>query len=182
MGGEPCGEGLGKAGRVRLLVVDVDGTMTDGGIYYDGSGNEHKKFCTRDAAAFLAARACGIRTMVLTGRECAATERRMRELGVDFLVQGVSDKASFLAEFVEGRGIAREELGYIGDDLNDLAAMGLAGFVGCPADSCAEVLRAADYVSPKRGGDGAVRDVVEAALRYAGRWEGAVREAYGLGT
>lgn len=173
--------GLGKAVAIRYLVMDVDGTMTDGGIYYDSHGNELKKFCTRDAAAFFASSQCGIKTIILTGRECAATERRMHEIGVDYLFQGVSDKALFLTEFMEKYEISKGEIGYIGDDLNDLAPMKLVGFIGCPADSCKEVLEIADYVSKQKGGDGAVRDVVEAILRYSGKWDGAVSTAYSLG-
>ena len=77
---------------IKVLVIDVDGTMTDAGIYYDETGNELKKFCTKDAAGFFAARIVGIKTMVLTGRECAATTRRMKELKVDYLCQNVKEK------------------------------------------------------------------------------------------
>lgn len=166
---------------MKYLVIDVDGTMTDGGIYYDEHGNESKKFCTRDGAGFFAARQSGIKIIVLTGRECAATSRRMKEMQVDFLFQNVKDKASFLRAFMEEHNIRKSEIGYIGDDLNDLAPMRLTGFVGCPADSCEEIIRVADYVSRKKGGCGAVRDVVEVLLKGMGRWDGTVKEVYGCG-
>ena len=155
---------------LKYLVIDVDGTMTDGGIYYDGSGNEWKKFCVKDACGFFAAHFVGIQTVVLTGRECAATVRRMNEMKVDYLFQGVKDKYKFLNSFVQKKRICRQNLGYIGDDLNDLAAMSLVGFVGCPANSCIEVLNRADYISPINGGNGAVRDIVEYILRASGEW------------
>ena len=102
--------------QIKLLVIDVDGTMTDGGIYYDEHGNEWKKFNTKDAAGFFAAKRAGIKTMVLTGRECAATTRRMTELQVDYLFQNVRDKAAFLRDFMRENGLEKEDVGYIGDD------------------------------------------------------------------
>ncbi|MGN0692209.1 MAG: KdsC family phosphatase [Oscillospiraceae bacterium] len=166
---------------IRLIVIDVDGTMTDGGIYYDENGNEMKKFCTKDAAGFFAARQLGITTMVLTGRKCAATSRRMAELKIDHVYQDVKNKVGFLTKFMEENGITKEQLVYIGDDINDLSPMKIAGFVGCPADSCAEVLEIADYVSKKNGGEGAVRDVIEHILRKDGLWEQAIYQVYGIG-
>ena len=167
--------------KIKLLVVDVDGTMTDAGIYYDEHGNELKKFCTRDAAGFFVAHAAGMKIMVLTGRECAATARRMAEMKVDHLYQDVRDKASFLKQFMKDYGYKKEEIGYIGDDLNDLSSMRLAGYIGCPADSCPEIAAIADYVSTVKGGCGAVRDVVEHMLRETGEWEVVVSQVYGTG-
>lgn len=171
----------GLARGIHCLVIDVDGTMTDGGVYYDGYGNEMKKFCTRDAAGFFAARQLGIMTVVLTSRKCAATERRMKEVGASYLFQDVKDKRTFLENFMEEHGLFRKQVGYIGDDLNDLPPMSLAGFVGCPADSCQEVLERADYVSIKCGGEGAVRDIIEILFKAAGFWDSAVKEVYGIG-
>ncbi len=167
--------------KLKLLVIDVDGTMTDGGIYYDECGNEWKKFCTKDAAGFFAAHNAGIKIMVLTGRECAATTKRMEELKVDYLFQNVRNKKSFLKEFLEENNIFEEELGYIGDDLNDLPPMELAGFVGCPYDSCVEIKKIANYVSPIEGGHGAVRDIIEHVLRASNEWNNAIKEVYGIG-
>ena len=165
--------------RLKLIVMDVDGTMTDSGIYYDIQGNELKRFSTRDAAGIFAARAAGIKTMVLTGRECPATTRRMNELSLDYVFQGVKDKYSFLKTFLEENNYNKDEVGYIGDDLNDIAPMKLCGFKGCPADSCHEVTEIADYVSILNGGHGAIRDVVEHILTEYGEWEKTVRMLYG---
>jgi len=161
---------------IKLLVIDVDGTMTDAGVYYDEKGNEIKKFSTRDAVGFYAAHNVGMKIMVLTGRECAATTRRMKEMEVDYLFQNIKSKGQFLMEFMREHNITRKELGYIGDDLNDYSSMAVAGFVGCPADSCSEILRIANYISTVNGGYGAVRDVVEHILRESGEWEGAISE------
>ena len=167
--------------KIKYLVIDVDGTMTDAGIYYDEHGNELKKFCTKDAAGYFAAHQAGIRLMVLTGRECQATTRRMQEMKFDYVVQNIKDKASYLADFMETNGILQEEIGYIGDDLNDLPPMKLCGFVGCPADACEEVKAYADYVAQVKGGSGAVRDVICALLKERGQWEDAVSALYGIG-
>lgn len=167
--------------EIKLWVIDVDGTMTDAGIYYDEHGNELKKFCTKDAAGFFAARQAGMKIMVLTGRECEATRRRMEEMKVDYLCQNVKDKTDYLENFMREHSLKTANVAYIGDDLNDLPAMKLAGFVGCPADSCPEIQDRADYVSPVKGGQGAVRDVIEHVLRKSGEWEETVRRIYGIG-
>jgi 3-deoxy-D-manno-octulosonate 8-phosphate phosphatase (KDO 8-P phosphatase) len=163
-----------KPGSVTHVIVDVDGTMTDGGIYYDNHGNEVKKFNTRDAAGFFAAKAAGLKTIVLTGRECEATARRMRELEVDIVQQGVHSKAEWLQAFAQEHSLRQENLAYIGDDLNDLPPMNLCNFVACPADACDEVKAIAGYVSGKNGGCGAVRDCLEHMLRQRGEWDAAM--------
>lgn len=168
--------------KIQYFVIDVDGVMTDGGIYYDENGNESKKFCTKDAAGFFAASQCGIKIIVLTGRKCRATEKRMTELKADYLYQEIKDKVSFLRNFMENHGISPEMLAYIGDDLNDLMSMSLCGFVGCPYDSCLEVKEAADYISNIKGGHGAVRDIIEFVLRKRNQWEEAISRIWGIGT
>ena len=164
--------------NIKYLLVDVDGTLTDAGIYYDSTGNELKKFSTRDAVGFVVARKAGIKLIVCTRRECEATARRMRELNVDYVFQKVLNKGDFLREFMETHSIEKSEMGYIGDDLNDLRAMHLAGYVACPADACPEIKEIADYVSVNEGGHGAVRDAIEHLLRHAGVWEQVVRAHY----
>lgn len=170
-----------EARKIKYLIIDVDGTLTDAGIYYDEHGNELKKFCTKDAAGFFAAQQIGIEIMILTGRECAATTRRMTEMKVDYLVQNIKDKETYLKQFLNEKNIQKQEIGYIGDDLNDFACMKLCGFVGCPADACMEVKEIADYISPVNGGNGAVRDVIEAILRKRNEWNIAVSTVYGIG-
>lgn len=167
--------------KIKLFVIDVDGTMTDAGIYYDETGNETKKFCTKDAAGFFCAHALNIEIMVLTGRECAATTRRMKEMKVEYLCQDVVDKYSFLSAFIKEKHLKKEELAYIGDDLNDLYPMSLAGFVGCPQDACEEVKQIAHYVSETKGGYGAVRDIISFVLKQQGKWEEAYLKAYHIG-
>lgn len=167
--------------RIKYFIIDVDGTMTDAGIYYDEHGNELKKFCTKDAAGYFAAHQVGIKLMVLTGRECAATTRRMKEMKFDYVMQNVKDKEAFMKQFMKEQSLLKEEIGYIGDDLNDLPPMKLCGFVGCPEDSCDEVKAISDYVSDVKGGYGAVRDVISAFLKKRGEWERAVSKVFGIG-
>ena len=164
---------------IRYLILDVDGTLTDGGVYYDATGNELKKFAIKDGAGLVLARAAGIRTVICTGRASAAVRRRAADLKITDVYQNVSDKAAFLRDFMQQNGCNAQQVAYCGDDLNDLAAMALCGFVACPADAAPEVRAAADYVCPQAGGAGAVRGAVEAILRQDGRWQAAVQAAFG---
>lgn len=172
---------MDKYSNIKLLVIDVDGTMTDGGIYYDEFGNETKKFCTKDAAGFFAAHEAGLLIMVLTGRECKAVSRRMEELKVDFICQNVKDKYTYLKRYMEDKGYSVDNIGYIGDDLNDYKPMQLAVFRGCPNDSCDEIIKISDYVSDVKGGYGAVRDIICYLLNVIGVWHESIDKVYGLG-
>lgn len=167
--------------KIKYIVIDVDGTMTDAGIYYDNNGNELKKFNTKDAAGFFAAKKAGIKTIVLTGRECAAVARRMEELKVDYLAQNIKDKVNYMLLFMKENAVSKEEIAYIGDDLNDLPAMNLTGLTFCPADACEEVISFADYVSAYKGGQGAVRDCICHLLKIRGEWESAIAAVYDIG-
>lgn len=170
----------GRKMRISLFIFDVDGTLTDGGIYYDNSGNEFKKFNVNDAAAFFVLKKLGYKTMVLTGRECEATKRRMEELGVDFFFQNVVDKASFLNQFIEKQSLSYLAIGYVGDDLNDYSAMKKCGYKACPSDACKEIKEIADYISSNNGGKGAVRQIVEHYLEEEGQWKEGSDKVYHL--
>ena len=124
------------------------------------------------------ARTAGIRVMICTGRECEAVRRRAADLKINDIYQNVGKKAAFLRDFMAENGYARDDVAYCGDDLNDLAAMALCGFVACPADAAPEVRARADYICPQRGGEGAVRGAVEKILRGDGRWNDAVKKAF----
>lgn len=167
--------------QIKYIIIDVDGTMTDGGIFYDDNGNEMKKFNTKDAAGFFTAKVCGICTLVITGRISLATERRMRELHVDVVEQGIVNKVEYIQEYMKKKDVKREELAYIGDDLNDYSGMELVGFVACPADAAEEIIQIADYVSNKNGGEGVVRDVISYILKRRGQWEQAIQQCYRIG-
>lgn len=169
---------MNKLHLLKYIIMDVDGTMTDGGIYYDSYDNEIKKFCTKDAAGFFCLKAAEIKVIVVTGRKCHATERRMQDLRVDFLYQEIADKRSFLEHFMEEHGASALEIGYFGDDLNDYAAMSLCGFRACPANACEEIKEISDYISVQAGGNGAVRDMAEYVLKGRKQWAEAIKSVY----
>lgn len=163
---------------IKLLVLDVDGTLTDGGVYLDATGNEIKKFAIKDGAALTLARTAGIKVMILTGRESEPVRRRAAELHLDYVIQGCANKGVRLRDFMAEQGLLKEEVAYVGDDWNDMAAMSLCGFVACPLDSSPEVIARADYVCPQKGGHGAVRGAVEHILRSEGVFEKVLYSVY----
>lgn len=157
--------------KLHLLVLDVDGTMTDGGIYYDDNGNEIKKFCVKDAIGLKGAKFGGMDVLILTGRNSIALNRRMKELGIENCYEGIKNKRVFLDGYMKKNHISKEEVAYIGDDINDLFAMKMAKFIACPSDAVDEVLYIADYISNKQGGKGVIRDVVRYILKNKGLWD-----------
>lgn len=159
-----------RASRVRLLVLDVDGVLTDGGLFVSASGEEAKRFHVHDGLALVAARRAGLQIAVLSSRASAAVTRRMAELGVSEVHQGVADKAGALDALRERLGLAVADVAMMGDDLQDLPAMGRAGLALAPANAAAEVRRAAHWVARRRGGDGAVREAVEMLLKARRAW------------
>jgi 3-deoxy-D-manno-octulosonate 8-phosphate phosphatase (KDO 8-P phosphatase) len=159
-----------RAARIRLLVLDVDGVLTDGGLLSGPSGEETKRFHVHDGLALVAARKAGLQVAVLSSRASAAVTRRMAELGVTEVHQGVSDKAAALRSLCERLGVQDTEVAMMGDDLPDLSAMARAGMALAPANAVAEVKRAADWVARRRGGDGAVREAVEMLLKARRAW------------
>ena len=159
-----------RASRIRLLVLDVDGVLTDGGLLYGPSGEESKRFHVHDGLALVAARQAGLQVAVLSSRASAAVARRMVELGVGEVHQGVADKASALDALRERLGLEIAEIAVMGDDLPDLGAMGRAGLALAPANAVPEVKRAAHWVARRRGGDGAVREAVEMLLKARRLW------------
>ncbi|WP_394794943.1 KdsC family phosphatase [Armatimonas sp.] len=165
-----------RLSRIRLLVLDVDGTLTDGGIYFGGNGEELKRFHTQDGLGMVLARGVGLQTAWVTGRESSIVWRRSQELATprNLVLQGVKDKVkavNFLAKELE---ITLLEMAFMGDDLNDLAAMSEVGVALCPADAASHIQGAADWVATRRGGEGAVREAIELILTARGDYEKAV--------
>ena len=159
-----------RASRIRLLVLDVDGVLTDGGLFVSASGEEAKRFHVHDGLALVAARKAGLQIAILSARASAAVTRRMTELGVGEVHQSVTDKAGALDALRERLGLAVGEVAMMGDDLPDLPAMAHAGLALAPANAAAEVKRAAHWVARRRGGDGAVREAVEMLLKSRRAW------------
>ncbi len=163
-------EVLARARKVELLVLDVDGVLTDGGLYYGAEGEVMKRFNARDGHGLTLARRVGLRSAVLTARRSQIVQVRGEELGISPVFQGRKDKLSGFEELLAETGLAPEQTAYVGDDLNDLGPLALAGLSACPADACNEVRRAVHYVARAPGGHGAVREIVELLLKAQGRW------------
>lgn len=159
-----------RLGRIRLLFLDVDGVLTDGHIWLDGSGREMKGFHVRDGLGIRMLIEAGIEVAIVTGRRSEAVAARAAELGVCRLYQGVKDKQA-LCERVRGElGLAREMVACIGDDLPDLDMFAAAGFRIAVADAAEEVHWAADARTAASGGHGAVREVCEWLLKAQEKW------------
>ncbi|HET8576242.1 MAG TPA: HAD hydrolase family protein [Methylomirabilota bacterium] len=159
-----------RAARIRLLVLDVDGVLTDGSLEYSAAGDETKRFFVQDGLALVAARRAGLAIAVISGRASAAVTRRLSELGVSEVHQGVEDKLAALEALLGRLKIQAAEVAVMGDDLPDLPLMKRAGLSLAPADAAPEVRRAAGWVSRRRGGAGAVRDAVEMLLKARKAW------------
>ncbi len=157
--------------RIRALVLDVDGVLTDGGMYYGPAGEALKKFHTRDGMGLRLVREAGIRVAFITGEETEIVLRRAEKLKVTDVFTGVEDKRAALEGFLASHGLRAEEAAYVGDDLNDLPALKAAGVAIAVADAAPQVRRAADWVTSRPGGHGAVREVCDAliALKFPAR-------------
>jgi YrbI family 3-deoxy-D-manno-octulosonate 8-phosphate phosphatase len=151
--------------EVRLVATDVDGVLTDAGMYYSESGDELKKFNTRDGKAFELLRQQGIQTAIITSENTKLVERRARKLKIDHLMQGVEDKAGALRTLCQSLGIDLRNVAYMGDDLNDLEVLQIVGYSACPADAAAPVKSVVQHVCSRRGGEGCLRELVEVILR-----------------
>lgn len=148
---------LSRARAIRLVLTDVDGVLTDAGMYYSETGDELKKFNTRDGMGFQLLREAGIRTGIITSEDTEMVARRAKKLKVDFLYQGVKDKSAVLDEILARTGLSAEEVAYIGDDLNDLKLHERVGLAFCPTDAIDSVKRIVHKVVPLTGGNGCLR-------------------------
>ncbi|MBR6400972.1 MAG: HAD-IIIA family hydrolase [Firmicutes bacterium] len=148
--------------NIKALVLDIDGTMTDGGIYIGNDGECMKRFYVRDGLAIKhILPEHGIIPVVITGRSSAITAKRCEELDIKVLVQGCQNKISALEKILSEYGITLAETAYIGDDINDVECMRAAGLAGCPRDAVKAAKEAADFISSYDGGRGAVREFIE---------------------
>jgi 3-deoxy-D-manno-octulosonate 8-phosphate phosphatase (KDO 8-P phosphatase) len=156
---------------ISLLVLDVDGTLTAGGITINSDGSEGKTFNSHDGLILKVMAKLGVDVMFLTGRNSPLTALRASYLGVKHIAQDVQDKHKYLSDFIAQHDLSFNEVAYVGDDLNDYLAMQPCGFKACPADAATEIMAICDYVSTKNGGQGAVRDACEALLRREDKWQ-----------
>ncbi len=156
--------------RYQMIILDIDGTMTDGKIYIDSNGIESKCFNVKDGMAISQAKSIGYNIVFFTARVSTIVEIRAKELGINDVYQGIKNKKDKLIEIAKANNVRLEEIVYIGDDLNDLEVMGLVGFCACPIDACIEIKEKSNFVSTYRGGDGAVREIIEFLLKKQGEW------------
>jgi 3-deoxy-D-manno-octulosonate 8-phosphate phosphatase (KDO 8-P phosphatase) len=170
-----------RAKQIRVLLMDVDGVLTDGRVWLlshrDGTASELKGFSAYDGAGLKVARATGLRTGVITGRESSAVAQRARECEIEFVYQGRASKLAAYEEILRATGASDTEVAYVGDDLPDLPIMQRVGFAIAVANAAPEVKRAAHYVTARPGGEGAVREVIELIVKAQGKWANAILDA-----
>ncbi len=170
-----------RARKIRLLLLDVDGVLTNGLVclqsFPDGAVGEMKLFHSQDGAGLSLARDAGLRTGVITGRDSAAMTRRAKETGMEFVYQGRAEKIPAYEEILRVAGVEDSEVAYAGDDLPDLPVLRRVGLAVAVANAVPEVKRAAHFVTQRAGGDGAVRELVELILKVQGKWDAAAQRA-----
>ena len=163
-----------RARRIRLVLFDVDGVLTDGVVVMHADGSESKGFHIKDGAAIVWAQRAGVQVGLLSARSSGATTHRAAQLAVRIVHQGVTSKASAFDTILKSSGLAEEAVCYMGDDLLDLPVLLRAGVSAAPSDAAAEVRASAHWVSALAGGRGAVREFIEMVLRAQRRWDGVV--------
>jgi 3-deoxy-D-manno-octulosonate 8-phosphate phosphatase (KDO 8-P phosphatase) len=156
--------------KIKLLLLDVDGVMTDGRITYDSAGGETKAFDVKDGHGLKLVQRAGIQVGIITGRQSSIVARRAAELGIELVYQGVKDKSLPFREILEKLALLPEEVAYVGDDVVDLPIMRQVGFAVTVADAVDDVKPYAHMVTKRCGGRGAVREVCDFLLKESGRW------------
>ena len=147
--------------RIKLLLLDVDGVLTDGGIYYSGRGEELKRFNTKDGYGIVKLQQLGVKVGIITGRVSTIVKVRAKELGIAELHQNLGDKLAAYGRIKKRLALTDAQIAYIGDDEPDLQVLRRVGFAAAPADAMPRVLTAVDYVCKRGGGNGAVREVID---------------------
>lgn len=160
---------------IKLLLLDVDGVMTDGSIIYNSIGEEIKVFCVRDGLGIRMLMESGINVGVVTGRSSDALNHRCKNLCIQIILDGVSDKAAALEKITEKTGINDNEIAYIGDDLPDISIMRKVGIPIAVADAHENVIEIAHIVTSAKGGAGAIREVCEAIIKAQNNWQDAIK-------
>lgn len=167
---------LTKASQIRLLLLDVDGVMSDGRIFFDAHGVESKAFNTKDGQGIKSLRKSGIEVGIITGRKSPLTEKRASELGIHLLIQGREDKFTALNELLDTFPCPLEHIAFMGDDYPDLSVMTKVGLALSVADGHFAVKNLAHWVSPRKGGEGAVRDACDLIMLSQNTFEAAIKE------
>lgn len=156
--------------QIDTFMFDVDGVMTDGGVVVLGNGDMARIMNTKDGYALALAVRKGYKIFIVSGSAPSGVERRMNNLGVQHVFFKVHDKKTFVQQLIEEHNLVKEKILFMGDDMPDLPVFDVVGLGCCPADAISELTDAADYISPKRGGAGCVRDVIEKILKANNHW------------
>lgn len=151
--------------KIKLVITDIDGVWTDGGMYYDNKGNELKKFNTSDSAGVVFLKALKIPVAIITGEDTEIVKRRAEKLKIDYIFMGVKNKLKVVTELADKLGISLEEVAYIGDDINDIPVLKATGISAVPSNSKTYVKKYARWVLSCNGGDGVFREFVERILK-----------------
>jgi 3-deoxy-D-manno-octulosonate 8-phosphate phosphatase (KDO 8-P phosphatase) len=165
---------------IELIVLDVDGVLTDGAIIVDDNGVESKHFHVRDGSGISLWRKSGKRVAILSGRKAACVDLRGKELGISPILQGEPRKLAPFLKLLDELNLQPRQVCFMGDDLPDVPVLRVAGLAACPADAAAEVRAVAHVVTDARGGQGAVRELIERLLKQQGLWEKTLERTYAL--
>ena len=160
-----------RASRIKLLLMDCDGVLTDGRMWLTEDGDEQKSFNTKDGLGLSLWHRAGLKSGIISGRHSKAVTRRASELGVEFVRQGDPDKIEAFEAVLRLAGVDENEVAFVGDDLTDIPLMQRSELAVAVADAVAETRSAAHYVTRAKGGHGAVREVIEVILKSQGRWQ-----------
>jgi 3-deoxy-D-manno-octulosonate 8-phosphate phosphatase (KDO 8-P phosphatase) len=157
-----------RLAKILALALDVDGVLTDGGVWWGADGAEWKRFCFADIMGVSLGNRAGLTFALISGEDSPLVDRFARKMHIQHVVKGCRDKAGALREFATETGIELTQVCFMGDDVNDLPAMQIAGFAAAPANAIQEVLASADFIAKNTGGNGAVRELVDALLGSRG--------------
>jgi len=163
-----CAKQSGKSAQIDIVITDVDGVLTDGGMYYSDRGDELKKFNVRDGAGAALLRAVGLKVGIISGEQMELTARRAKKMGMDFAYLGIKDKRTCLDQVAQRFGCDKRSIAYVGDEINDYLLVGSVGLLMVPFDACEDLKVCADIVLSRKGGDGVLREVAEILLREKG--------------
>ena len=165
-----------RASRIKLLLMDCDGVLTDGRLWLTDDGDEQKSFNTHDGLGLSLLNRAGVKSGVITGRSSRAVARRAQELGIEFVCQGSPDKIAAFEQLLKEAGVDENEVAFVGDDLPDIPIMNRAELAVAVADAVEETRAVAHYITRAKGGRGAVREVIEIILKSQGRWHDLVED------